>query len=152
MTKTLHIRISITALQALYFTLKNPANLWNNSQLFFYRKSPKLNCLLEFLLLVLLHKKCNFLMKYHCNYYPKPQYSQDGCHYFYCSSYTIQMHFICLSANTINIPFSPCFSKSHHFEVWISSFPKSCYKAHSCYSTASSGVFQASLSTSQLAY
>lgn len=46
-------------------------------------------------------------MKYHCNYYPKLQCSQDGCHYFYCSSYTIQMHLTCLSVNTINIPFTP---------------------------------------------
>lgn len=59
-TKTLHIRISITALQALYLTLNYPTSLWNNSQLFVCRKSPKLNCLLEFLLLVLFHKNSIF--------------------------------------------------------------------------------------------
>lgn len=32
MTKTLHIRISITALQALYLALKYPASLQNNTQ------------------------------------------------------------------------------------------------------------------------
>lgn len=155
MTKVLHIRISITALQALYIALKYPASLWNNTQLFFCRKLPKLNCLLEFLLLFLLHKNFHF---FKCNtiatgsLYPKLQCSQDGCHYFYCSSYTIQMHLTCLSVNTINISLSPSFSKSHHFKAFISSFPKSCYKAHNCYFTGNSGVFQVSLSTSQLAY
>lgn len=121
---------------------------------FFVESHPKLNCQ-NSCCLALIYKNCIFFNEVSLQLgaiIPSCKAARMDVTTFIVSSSTIQMHFTCSSVNTVNTPLSPRFSKSHHFKAFISSFPKSCYKADNWYPTGNLGVFHVSLTTSQLAY